>query len=178
MKGESKVQMGCRRLAGQMGIMEYMMMTLFVMVIIVMLVFFFSGWQISQVQMQESRAKSDLVLSGLKNVMYSPLLVRESGMFDDAKLSALQARCDKVKAAFGADIYIEVSVLDGRGDIPCDPYRYDINCNYWSVCMEDRPHSALVMPVNVYRNMGNVLSSGVLGRTDLAVLKVGVYETQ
>lgn len=165
---------------GQMGIMEYMMMTLFIMVIIVVLVFFFSGWQISQVQMQESRAKSDLVLSSMKNVLYSPLLTRENSMFDDAKLSALQAKCEKVREVFGADLFIEVDAksLGTESQIPCDQYRYDINCNYWSICKRDAPHSALVMPVNVYRNMGNVLNSGILGRTDLGILKVGVYEPQ
>lgn len=175
---KSRKGTGRRRLTGQMGIMEYMMMTLFVMVIIVMLVFFFSGWQISQVQVQESKAKSERVLSAMKNVLYSPLLAREDSMFDDAKLSALQSRCGKLQDFFGADLFIEVTVFQGQGEIPCDPYRYDINCNYWSICKRDAPHSALVMPVNVYRNMGNVLSSGMLGRTDLGVLKVGIYETQ
>ncbi len=170
--------MKTKKLAGQMGIMEYMLMTVFIMVIIVMLVFFFSGWQISQTQMQGSRVKSENLLSNLKNVMYSPLFIRDDSMFDDAKLTALQGKCEKVKEVLGADVFIEVKTLEKVAEIPCDPHRYDINCNYWSICRRDAPHSALVMPVNVYRNMGNVLASGILGRVDLATVKVGVYESQ
>ncbi len=163
---------------GQMGMMEYMIMTVFIMVVIVILVFFFSGWQISQVQMQASKTRSEALLSGMKNVLYSPLFSRDDSMFDDAKLSALQVKCDKVKEVLGADVFIEVKVLGREAEIPCDPYRYDINCNYWSICKRDGTHSSLVMPVNVFRNMGNVLPSGVLGRTDLATVKVGVYDAQ
>jgi len=107
------------------------------------------------------------------------LFVKENGVFDDAKLTALNYSvanvCNDLEDIFGNDWFFEVQVLDGTDIItPCTQTSYP-NCNYWSFCAVSGNNIAFDLPVNVYRNTRTSLETDILGGTDLALLKVGVY---
>jgi len=90
------------QLKAQMGMMEYIMLTFFIMVIVVVLIFFLGGWQVTQIELQKSRARSDKALALLKEVSSSSLFVKSDGVFDDTKLTAWLGRsCSELEEIFG-----------------------------------------------------------------------------
>lgn len=164
----------------QMGIMEYIFLTFLIMVVIVVLIFFFTGWQVSQLEMEKSRTRIDAALGAAKNTLSSPLMVREDSMFDDVKLTALlDTDCSDLEDIFGRNWFAEICTgdcFDCSGScIPCKPETYNPECNYWSYCKKEGRFDAFVFPVNIYRKLARVSDTGILARTDLGTLKVGIY---
>jgi len=161
-------------------LMEYIIMTFFIFIVIIVLIFFLIGYQITQFSLEQRKGAIDRTLSILKQVSVSPLLVKEEGVFDDAKLTALAILgsngCESLRRLLGEDWFFEVRVLDSSNTInQCDASNYP-SCNYWSFCQENRNFTAFDLPVNVYRNTGIIVPTGILPRIDIAILKVGVYE--
>lgn len=165
---------------GQMGIMEYILMTFFIMVVIVIIIVFLTGWQVSQLRVEEHTTRQLQTLSALKNVLSSEFLVKDKNVFDDSKLQGMMSlpeneKCPTIEGLFGPDVFFEITVL-GEEQVPCTRSIYDPNCNYWSFCKKPQgAFEALVIPVNVYRKFGTVLQDNIIPRTDLGILKVGIY---
>lgn len=160
--------------------MEYIFLTFLIMVVIVVLIFFFTGWQVSQLEMERSRTRIDAALTAAKKTLSSPFLTKEDSMFDDVKLTALLGTaCPELEGIFGRNWFAEVCTgecFNCSGNcVPCIPGTYNPNCNYWSYCKKEGRFSAFVFPVNIYRKLALVSSTGILGRTDLGTLKVGIY---
>lgn len=152
--------------------MEYLFLSLFVLLVIISLIFFLSWWQLSQFGLEEQRLKNDRLLALLRGFTHSPLLVKGDSLFDDSRLLAVQLlgddACGELEALFGRDWFMEIEVINRPGCAgQCRQSNYGC-CNYWSLCTQgDRPNVSRSIPVNVYRKAED--------RTDLAVLKVGVY---
>jgi len=167
-----------KKLKAQMGLMEYIVMTFFIILVIVVIIFFLMGFQISQFTLEKKGSAVDRALSLTKQVSSSPLFVKSEGVFDDGKLTSLKTMgniCPQLEGLFGQDWFFEVTVLEDSDVItPCTQSSYP-DCNHWSFCTKDQNSIAFDLPVNVYRNIGKIVSTGVLPRTDIALLKVGIY---
>ena len=159
-----------------MGIMEYVLMTFFIMVVIVILIVFLSGWQVSQLRVEKQKTRTDAVMSAMKNALSSEFLTRGNSEFDDAKLLAMMSEgCASLEKILGKGAFLEITVFTTE-NIPCVPGEYDPDCSQWSFCV--RPggkFEAFYIPVNVYRKMGTTLKDGIISRTDIGIAKVGVY---
>jgi len=163
---------------GQTGLMEYIIMTFFIVIVIVVLIFFLTGFQISQFSSQKYQNTMDHALFLMKQTSSSPIFVKEEGVFDDAKLTALASLpnlCGELRDRFGGEWFFEVRVLDNSDDVLCTADSYP-ECNLWSFCTTEKTFIAYDIPVNVYMNTKTKLETDVLPGNDLALLKVGVYE--
>jgi hypothetical protein len=153
----------------QIGIMEYVLLTFFILVIIVAVILFFTGWQLFQMDLEKSKEAGDKTLSLTKQFLNTPYMVKENSVFDDGKLTALVSLsdvCKDLEAVFGFDWFLEITIFDNNSRIECVWGNYP-DCNFWSLCKKNRTHISYVVPVNVYRKTSE--------RMDLGVLKVGVY---
>jgi len=157
--------------------MEYIVLTFFIFVVIIVLIFFLFGFQITQLGSEKRKGFSDRALELTKQISASPLFVKEEGVFDDGKLTSLTTignTCEKLEKILGKDWFFEVRVLGTDVLTPCSQETF-LDCNYWSFCTQDKNSIAFDLPVNVYRNIGTIVSTGVLPRTDIGLLKVGIY---
>ncbi len=166
------------KLKGQMGMMEYIMLTFFIMVIVIVLIFFLGGWQMTQVEMEKIRGRSDKALALMKEVSASPLLVRSNQVFDDTKLMVtLERECSELEDIFGADIFFEVTVIGCN--VTCNSTEDYPGCCSWSFCKKEGRTTAYDLPVNVYRKLGHLgeleNKKGLFGTVELASLTAGVY---
>jgi hypothetical protein len=152
--------------------MEYLLLSLFVLLVIISLIFFLSWWQLSQFGLEEQRIKNDRVVALLNRFTNSPLFVKENSVFDDSRLLAIQLlgddACRELEDLLGSGWFMEIEVLSRPGCAgQCSQSNYDC-CNYWSLCSQgSRMNVSMSIPVNVYRKAED--------RTDLAALRVGVY---
>ncbi len=167
------------RTKGSVELMEYMFLTLFVIVIVIAFVIFLSWWNISQMDVEKSKVELDKTLVLAKSLVSSPFLARSDSMLDDGKLTALQEMgqdaCSAIDGIYGADWFAVIRLLDGSDDTLCSYANYP-DCNYWQLCKtESKNYRSYVVPVNIYRNIGTVLSTGVLGTTYAGSIEVGVY---
>lgn len=183
-KGAASLRDMSSRAKGSVELMEYMFLTLFVIFIVIAFVIFLSWWNVSQMDVEKSGMELDKTLVLTKSLISSPFLAREDSMLDDGKLTVLQAMgqdtCTSIGSIYGADWFAVIRLLDGRNDTPCNQTSYP-DCNYWSLCKKDlsapgaKNYRSYVVPVNIYRNMGMVLTTGVLGRSYVGSIEVGVY---
>lgn len=165
----------------QMGMLEYIMLTLIIMAIIIVLVFFLTTWQVTQLSQEKSRTITTQALSLTKLVSNSQYFVKSDSMFDDAKLTALAAGdyCRELEPILGKGWFIEVNITGSSGQInsrECSIGNYP-DCGHW---VFDCPgvgddFDAFVLPVNIYRNTGRVMESGILPTVDVGTLTAGVY---
>ncbi len=164
---------------GSVELMEYMFLTLFVIVIVIAFVIFLSWWNVSQTNVERARMELDKTLVMTKTLLSSPFLAREDSMLDDGKLTAIQEMgedaCLRIRSIYGADWFAVVRLLDGSNETLCGASNYT-GCNYWVFCKDARKnYRSYVVPVNIYRNIGAVLTTGVLGRSYVGSMEVGVY---
>jgi len=165
---------------GSVEMMEYMFLTLFVIFIIIAFVIFLSWWNVSQLDVEKSSVELDKTLVLTKSLVSSPFLARDDSMLDDGKLTALQEMgqdaCSSIGSIYGADWFAVIHLYDGNNDTLCSTANYP-DCNYWSLCKkpDEKNYRSYVVPVNIYRNIGVVLSTGVLGRSYVGSIEVGVY---
>jgi hypothetical protein len=164
------------KLKCQWGIMEYIFATIVFIILITSVIFFLSWWQITQMERETKTSTTEKSLYLIKRFTNSPFFVKESDVFDEAKLFSLMGRCEELQELFGGGWFAEIRIFDGNEqDILCGD-EYDGSCNYFSFCKEaGRDYSALPVPVNVYRKIGYVFESGLVSRTYPGVLKVGIY---
>jgi len=161
---------------GQSSIMEYLLLSLFILMVIIALIFFLTFWQTSTWSMEKQNLKTQRLDTLLNRFINSPLFVRENSVFDDSKLMAIRSletrgACEDLEGLFGSDWFIEIEVLTPRTGCtgPCESavMHYPC-CGSWEICGQgSRPNTTRALPVNVYRKAE--------GRNDLAVLTVGVY---
>jgi hypothetical protein len=158
---------------GQSHILEYVLMTLFIVIIITALIFFLTGWQFTQLRASESKSESDKALYLMKFMIKSPFFTRDESLFDDAKLSAFadmgQAGCKEMNVVFGRDWFARVYMIsDQAGKKPCSTISDYGSCNSWSLCEQTgRKSFSYTLPVNIFRSSDNT--------NQLGVLEVGVY---
>ncbi|MBI4176230.1 MAG: hypothetical protein HY518_03430 [Candidatus Aenigmarchaeota archaeon] len=163
----------------QSNMMEYVLMTFFIVIVLIAIIFFLTFFQVFQAGGEQQKALFNRQLFIAKYFLASPLFAEENSVLDDARLTALSEGdgCEELKGILGIDWSAEITVLDDSRRITCTGFNYP-DCNYWSYCLQNSigdniagRHSArnqsIVLPVSVFRPAGE--------RTDIGVLKVSVY---
>ncbi len=159
---------------GQVSIMEYIILSFFILVIIVALLFFLSWWQFSQLGMEEHKLKMEKVFFTARYISNSPYFVKENSVFDDAKLTAANSLgtgiCEDFEKVFGYNWFIRINIFEGDVEIPCTWNNYP-DCNSWEFCTKrqgkDQKSTSRILPINIYRKMSE--ENGV------GIIEVGVY---
>jgi hypothetical protein len=154
----------------QASIMEYILLTVFIIMIIFALLIFLSWWQTSQLGMQEHRIKTEKTLFLARYLSTSPYFVKEGSVFDDAKLTAIKSLgpdiCKEFEGIFGYDWFIRIRSFSGEIERECTWTNYP-DCNVWEFCTRDQKNTSMVIPVNIYRKVSE--------RNDIGTMEVGVY---
>jgi len=164
---------------GQMELMEYLFLTVFVILIIIVLMFFITGWQVTQSGIERTKEVSDEVTFLMKKFSTMDYFVKEDGVFDDAKLTVLSSMenvCEELRPILGSNWFATITVFDESGSIKvCTESNYP-DCNHWSFCKkENRDFVSRKLPVNIYRNT-NRIGDSIFAKNDIGVLEVGFYE--
>ncbi len=161
---------------GQAHMMEYIFMTLFIVIIISILIFFLMGWQFTQIRASDTKTESERALYLTKFFIKSPYLTRSESLFDEAKMTTFKDMetngdiCEKMGVVFGRDWFARVYYLEDNDD-PCTSLDDYGRCNYWSLCEQPgRKAFSFVLPVNIYRNANRGIFMGIL--------EVGVYHEE
>lgn len=161
---------------GQAGLMEYILLTFFIMIVVVVLIFFLIGYQITQFTLEKQEASGDRALGLAKRITSSELFAKEEGVLDDGKLTGLSLAgndlCPELEKLFGPDVFFSVRIV-GEPEERCTQASYP-DCTFWTFCEEEGNRVAVDLPVNVYRNAGLRLPSGILPQTELGLLTAGV----
>lgn len=149
-------------LKAQAHMMEYILLTLFIMIIIVALIFFLMSWQFTQLRASESKSEGEKALYLMKFFIKSPFFTKDESIFDDAKLDAFEqiqydGGCEDLDVIFGRDWFATIYTLGGYES--------------WTFCEElNRRSFSYVLPVNVYKNSEKI--------NKLGVLEVGIYHEE
>jgi hypothetical protein len=158
----------------QSSIMEYLLLSFFILMVIIALIFFLTFWQSSQLSLEQQNLKSQRLDTLLNRFINSPLFVMENSVFDDSKLMAIQSlenkgACQDLEALFGSDWSIRVEVLTPRPGCagPCTASSYPC-CGSWEICTRGERNITKVLPVNVYRKSED--------RNDLGLMTVSIYD--
>lgn len=156
----------------QANLLEYLLLTFFIILIIMGVVFLLTHFQIMQIQIQGQSESQDHTFSLMSSFLSSPYLVKEKSMFDDSKLTAIKSlggqMCIDLEKIYGRNWYIKINVLGQNQSCTWSNYP---NCGYWSLCYpatEPREKTSYIIPINVHRR--------ITGTTDIASLEVGTYE--
>lgn len=153
---------------GQAHIMEYVLLSFFILMIIVVIILFLVGWQIGTTSSRQSGLQQQKASFLLKTFSNSPYLNREGfsegGMLEDSKLTVLD--CGDMEELVGRGWFAEVKVIDSLTE--CTQGNYP-KCGAWKFCKTDNPKFiAYDVPVNVYRTLTRDIEIGIL--------TVGFYE--
>lgn len=157
----------------QSSIMEYLLLSFFILMVIIALIFFLTFWQSSSLNLEKQNLKIQRLDTLLNRFINSPLFVKENSVFDDSKLMAIQSlggqgACKDLEGLFGSNWFLKVEVLNPRPGCagPCTASSHPC-CDTWEICGRGGNNVTRVLPANVYRKAEN--------RNDLAVMTVGVY---
>lgn len=151
---------------GQVHLMEYVLLSFFVLLIIVMITFFLTGWQMSTIGSEQTRVtytKAGFLLRAFTNSPYiNKNTYKEGSMLEDSKLSSIT--CDDLEKLYGTGWYAEIEILDSGEE--CTAENFPL-CGKWSYCKKEGDALIFEIPVNIYRK--------TTGRIDIGLLRVGLY---
>jgi len=151
---------------GQVHLMEYVLLSFFVLLIIVMLTFFLTGWQMSSIGSEKTRViynKAEFLMRAFANSPYiNRNTYKEGSMFEDVKL--LSITCENLQKLYGTDWYAEIETIEASES--CTEENFPL-CGKWSYCKKEGESITFELPVNIYRV--------VTGKVEPAILKVGLY---
>jgi hypothetical protein len=149
-----------------MHMMEYVLLSFFVLLIIVVVTFFLTGWQISSSRSERRSveyAKAEFILRTFANSPYiNKNTYKEGSMLEDSKLTSIT--CEELQTLYGTGWYAEVEALDFKETCTYENYPF---CGNWSYCKEEGDAMTFDIPVNIYRKMN--------GEVDAGFLRVGLY---
>lgn len=152
---------------GQYNLMEYVLLTLFVLLIIVMITFFLTWWQISTTGSEQRRITHDRAEFLLRAFTNSPYINKntypEGSMLEDSKLSSIT--CQDLQNLYGEKWFAEIESYNFNVECNEDnPYPY---CGKWSYCKKEADAMIFELPVNIYKK--------TTGEIDIGYLRVGLY---
>ena len=152
----------------QISIMEYVLLTFFIIVIILAFIFFLTWWQFSQMESEKMSKINNKAFALMKIFLDMPMLTKENSMFDDSKLTSATSalKCDDFKKILGSGWFAKIRLFEGDEEIKCTWSNYP-NCNYWEFCVREGRGVSYAVPVNIYRRMTETVLIGNL--------TVGVY---
>ncbi len=152
---------------GQANIMEYVLLIFFIFMILIIIMLFISGWQISSSESNKYELVLKRAMFLTKSFSISPYINREGfkegSMFEDSKLMVL--KCEDLEKIFGKGWFATVSVLGST--MKCEKDSDYPECGVWEYCKTGKNSISYEVPVNIYRKISD--------RTDIGVLEVGIY---
>jgi len=164
----------------QASMMEYIIMTFFMMIIIAFIIFMFLGIQFTSITSESSKQKTDRSLSLLKTLSSSQIFAvssqaEKNPVFSAKKLTAAvlsEDFCEMAERLYGSSWTMELMIIGETGShatADCTSSNYG-SCGIWSLCQPPgEAEEAIIreIPVNIY--MENT------GRTEAALMKVTTY---
>lgn len=152
---------------GQAQLMEYVLLSFFIVLIIVMITVFLTSWQITSTSSEQRRLFYDRAEFLLRAFTNSPYInkdtYKEGSMLEDSKLTAIT--CEDLESLYGTGWFAEIESLGS--DIECSPETYDNYCGKWEYCKKEGNAAIFEIPVNIYRK--------TTGEIDIGFLRVGLY---
>jgi len=158
---------------GQAQLMEYIFMTLLIVVILFAVIIFLAGWQATQLKLEKTKTQSQYVLNLLKLVSTSPLFVKEPSVYDAGKLLALKQECKELEKLFGR-FTLNVTLV-GQELTECTSDTWP-DCTSWLICPHPGNYTAYGFPAAIYWPAGRVTDYGIHPRIDLGWIEVRWYE--
>ena len=168
----------------QASMMEYIIMTLFMVIIIIAFIFMLLGTQFLSISAESSEEKIYRSMSLLKSFSKAPLFTKdntavENPVFYDEKLTALMLSddsCEMLENLFGSLWSMEIVIIEDTGTqesgILCDISNYNNDCNKWVFCEIPAENIESIItrevPVSVYKKSAD--------RTYAALMLVSTYE--
>ena len=153
---------------GQVHIMEYVLLSFFIILVIVMIALFLTGWQITTTESEQRDVfvnRAEFLLRAFTNSPYlNKNTYKEGSMLEDSKLSAIT--CEDLQELYGRGWYAEVESLTFKDECTEDSYPL---CGKWTYCKTGGKAIIFELPVNIYRK--------TTGEIDIGHLKVGLYNT-
>ena len=152
---------------GQVHIMEYVLLSFFIILVIVLIALFLTGWQITTTESEQRKVflnKAEFLLRAFTNSPYmNKNTYKEGSMLEDSKLSAIT--CEDLQKLYGEGWYAEVESLAFKDECGGEtPYPL---CGKWTYCKTGGDAIIFELPVNIYRK--------TTGEIDIGFLRVGLY---
>ncbi|HLD56874.1 MAG TPA: hypothetical protein VJA47_01115 [archaeon] len=158
-----------KKLKGQFGIMEYILLSVFLIAILVIGMLMLSGFENLKAKGQTTKEIASRQLLSLGIFSHSNLFTKAENQLDDSKLQASieEDGCDALEKLIGQQACLEVEALlpSVREENECNPATYP-ECNKWTVCKEvcttKTGFRIYTMPVNIFRKIQNRIDLGVI----------------
>lgn len=148
---------------GQMGLMEYLLMAVFMLMLIIFIIFFFFGWEFGVMRSEKTAETYDRALYSLKVFTNSKFFTKKNLMLDDSKLTMME--CGDIEKIIGEKACVEAGtvLLIGQEKVECTLANYP-DCNSWVICRDfcSRDLLGYDIPVNIYRSMDSKVELGIL----------------
>lgn len=152
------------RRKAQFGMMEYLILALFMLVVIVAIVFFLFGWEFGAARRAVlDQAHSDSLFM-INLFTHSGFFTERDIMLDDSKL--MVTKCGDMEGIFGRRLCINITAVlfVGEEGRLCTLSNYP-DCNQWVICPDLCSQGNLIgydVPVNIYRRVGGKTELGIL----------------
>ena len=158
---------GRKGLKGQFGIMEYILLSVFLIAILVIGIFMLSGFENLKGRGETTKELVNKQLISLSILSHSDIFA-EANRLDDSKLQASidEEGCRGLEKLIGQQACLEVEALlpSAKEDNECNPASYP-DCNKWTICKEicaAKGFKIYTMPVNIHRKIQNRVDLGVI----------------
>lgn len=157
---------------GQSQMMEYMLLTVFIIILMVSFMIMMSVFQVGSVRSENAETiyKQSLVVTRFmtnNNYLNNPRFP-DGSMMDDSKITMVN--CTELKKVLGTNWFAFVRIPgEMPEDIECTIDTYP-DCNLWVICDKKKFKGETCVhevPVNVYRKMDD--------KIEIGILSVGLY---
>ena len=163
-----------RKMKGDWGMFEQILVALFILIIIILAVFFLFGVEFNRSRGESSLDKQKEVIFSSKLLLQSNIFTKEDNVLDDSKLDSFldsQGCKDFQKLIGQKDVCLEIKrakLFSGEDEIDCQSLE-DTECNRWvlceRVCLEQGNFISARSPVNIYRTLEGETQLGILTLT-------------
>lgn len=157
---------------GESGMLERILMALFILIIIIFAVFFLFGVEFSRFRVEDVVEQENSLIFSANALLKSDILTKDDNVFDDSKLIGFSGTdgCKDFQDLVGKDeiclIVERVKLFSSEDEIEC--LNLDDDCNKWVVCestcreMTDKPYRTVRTPVNIYRKLDEETQLGMM----------------
>ncbi len=159
---------GKKGLKGQFGIMEYILLSVFLIVILIFGIFMLSGFEQLKTRGSDSKDAASGNLLSMNIITHSDLFTKKDGQLDDSKLQGfVENSCEDFEKTVGQQACVEIEALlpSAREDNECNAGNYP-ECNKWVICDEVCTSKGgfriFTLPVNIYRKIQDRVDLGIL----------------
>ncbi|MBN2101889.1 MAG: hypothetical protein JW716_03395 [Candidatus Aenigmarchaeota archaeon] len=156
---------------GQAHMMEYILLTVFIIILMVAFMIMMTVFQIGGVRSEGAEHVYRQSITTTRFIVNSPYFnnprFSDGSVFDDSKLSV--ADCEELREVIGEGWFAFVVIPGALQETLCDEFNYP-ECNKWIICdkADVRKETCVhEVPVNIYRKMDDTI--------DIGILTVGLY---